>query len=95
MTWLNAVNDQVAGIGAMVVPGTPRDSLYILDTLLNLDAGPKPEMIATDEASYSDMVFGMFAAAGLPVLPAHRRHRRPAVLAGRPCPAPRQVTTGR
>ena len=55
LTWLNAVNDQVAGIGATVVPGTPRDSLYILDTLLNLDAGPKPEVIATDEASYSDM----------------------------------------
>ncbi len=27
-TWLNAVNDQVAGIGQMVVSGTPRDSLY-------------------------------------------------------------------
>ncbi|MYR58226.1 Tn3 family transposase, partial [Streptomyces sp. SID625] len=27
ITWLNAVNDQVAGIGQMVVPGTPRDSL--------------------------------------------------------------------
>ena len=43
ITWLNAVNDQVAGIGQMVVPGTPRDSLFILDALLNLDAGPKPE----------------------------------------------------
>ena len=64
LTWLNAVNDQVAGIGATVVPGTPRDSLYILDTLLNLDAGPKPEVIATDEASYSDMVFGVFALLG-------------------------------
>jgi TnpA family transposase len=31
VTWLNAVNDQVAGIGAMVVRGTPRDSLYTLD----------------------------------------------------------------
>ncbi len=46
ITWLNAVNDQVAGIGQMVVPGTPRDSLFILDTLLNLDAGPKPEVVA-------------------------------------------------
>ena len=32
VTWLNAINDQVAGIGAVVVPGTMRDSLYILDT---------------------------------------------------------------
>ncbi len=30
--WLNAVNDQYAGPGAVVVPGTIRDSLYILDT---------------------------------------------------------------
>jgi TnpA family transposase len=64
LTWLNAVNDQVSGIGAQVVPGTLRDSLHILDVLLNLDAGPKPDLIATDEASYSDMVFGVFAILG-------------------------------
>ena len=58
ITWLNAVNDQVAGIGQMVVPGTPRDSLFIL---VNLDAGPRPEIVTTDNASYSDMVFGVFA----------------------------------
>jgi TnpA family transposase len=48
----------------MVVPGTPRDSLFILDTLLNLDGGVKPEMVATDHASYSDMVFGLFTMLG-------------------------------
>jgi TnpA family transposase len=64
LTWLNAVNDQVSGIGAMVVPGTPRDSLFILDALLNLDGGVKPEMVATDHASYSDMVFGLFKMLG-------------------------------
>jgi TnpA family transposase len=64
LTWLNAVNDQIAGIGQMVVPGTPRDSLYILDTLINLDAGPKPEMVTTDQASDSDMVFGIFSMLG-------------------------------
>jgi TnpA family transposase len=35
--------------------------LHILDTLLNLDAGPRPEVVTTDNASYSDMVFGVFA----------------------------------
>ena len=64
ITWLNAINDQVAGIGAVVVPGTVRDSLYILDAMLNLDAGPKPEMVATDTASYSDIVFGLFRLLG-------------------------------
>ena len=64
LTWFNAVNDQVAGIGATVVPGTVRDSLYVLDTILNLDGGPRPEMITSDTASYSDMVFGIFALLG-------------------------------
>ncbi|MFI8930472.1 Tn3 family transposase [Streptomyces sp. NPDC053474] len=64
ITWLNAINDQVIGIGQMVVPGTPRDSLFILDALLNLDGGVKPEMVATDCASYSDMVFGIFKLLG-------------------------------
>ncbi|MGP3920991.1 Tn3 family transposase [Nonomuraea sp. 10N515B] len=64
LTWLNAINDQVSGIGQMVVPGTPRDSLYILDTLLNLDGGIKPELVTTDNASYSDMVFGLFDILG-------------------------------
>lgn len=64
LTWFNAINDQIAGIGAVVVPGTVRDSLYVLDTILNLDGGPKPEMIASDTASYSDMVFGIFTLLG-------------------------------
>lgn len=64
ITWLNAVNDQVAGIGQMAVPGTPRDSLHILDAMLNLDGGVKPEMVATDNASYSDIVFGIFKILG-------------------------------
>ena len=72
ITWLNAVNDQVAGIGQMVVPGTPRDSLHILDTLLNLDAGVKPDMVATDNASYSDMVFGLFSLLGCNFSPRFR-----------------------
>ncbi|RNH92877.1 hypothetical protein EEZ25_33550 [Micromonospora aurantiaca] len=64
ITWLNAVNDRFAGLGAVIVTGTVRDSLYILDTLLNLDAGPKPEMVATDTASSSDIVFGLFRLLG-------------------------------
>ena len=60
VTWLNAINDQVTGIGAVVVTGTMRDSLHVLDVILNRDGGPAPEMIATDTASYSDIVFGFF-----------------------------------
>jgi len=52
-TWLNAVNDQYSGLGAIVIPGTLRDSMYILDLLLNLDGGQRPEMVVTDNASYT------------------------------------------
>ena len=63
-TWLNVVNDQVMGIGGLVVPGTVRDSLFILDAILNRDGGPRPEVVITDTASYSDIVFGLFAICG-------------------------------
>lgn len=64
LTWLNYLNDQVSGLGAVVVPGTVRDSLHILDGLLDLDGGQRPEMVATDTASYSDQVFGLFTLLG-------------------------------
>ena len=44
-----------------------------------------PEMVTTDNASYSDMVFGVFAILGLPLRAPLRRPGRPAVLA-RGCP---------
>ncbi|EMQ96642.1 transposase Tn3 [Paeniglutamicibacter gangotriensis Lz1y] len=64
LTWLNYLNDQVSGLGAVVVPGTVRDSLHILDGLLDLEGGQRPEMVATDTASYSDQVFGLFTLLG-------------------------------
>ncbi len=64
VTWLNAINDQVAGIGAVVVTGTMRDSLHVLDVILGRDGGPPPQMVATDTASYSDLVFGLFRLLG-------------------------------
>jgi TnpA family transposase len=69
ITLLNAVNDQALGIGAVVVPGTIRDSLYILDTLLDIDGGPRPEQVVTDTASYSDQVFGLFRLLGFQFSP--------------------------
>jgi TnpA family transposase len=47
-----------------VVPGTLRDSLFILDALHARNGGPKPETVITDTASYSDIVFGLFAICG-------------------------------
>jgi TnpA family transposase len=63
-TWLNVISDRVMGLGGVVVPGTVRDSLYILDAIHNLDAPDRPEQVITDTASYSDIVFGLFAICG-------------------------------
>ncbi|GAA5768852.1 tn3 family transposase TnBth1 [Streptosporangium roseum] len=52
------------GIGGLVVPGTLRDSPFILDAIFNLDGGPKPETVITDTGSCSDIVFGLFAICG-------------------------------
>ena len=63
-TWLNAVNDQFSGVGAIVIPGTVRDCLYILDLLLNVEGGPRPEVVVADTASSTDIVFGLFQILG-------------------------------
>lgn len=68
-TWLNLVNDQAAGLGGKVVAGTPRDSLYVLDVLYDRDGGRRPEMIVTDTASYSDIVFGLLTLTGYTYAP--------------------------
>lgn len=36
LTWLNYLHDQVAGLGAIVVPETARDSPHILRRVLDL-----------------------------------------------------------
>lgn len=43
-----------------------------MDALLNLDGGVKPEMVATDNASYSDTVFGIFKMLGYRFSPRFR-----------------------
>ncbi|WP_413810908.1 Tn3 family transposase [Streptomyces sp. OE57] len=68
-TWLNMINDQAAGLGGKVVAGTLRDSPYVLDVLYDRDGGKRPEMIVTDTASYSDIVFGLLTLAGFAYAP--------------------------
>ncbi len=63
------VNDRVMGLGGVVVPGTLRDSLFILNALHARDGGPKPEIVITDTASHSDIVFDLFAICGYQFAP--------------------------
>lgn len=69
VTWLNVVSDRVMGLGGLVVPGTLRDSMVILDAIFNLDVATAPELVITDNASYSDIVLGLFAICGYQFAP--------------------------
>jgi len=64
VTYLNFMSDQFAGFHAIVVPGTLRDSLYILDGLLEQQTTLEPHELMTDTAGYSDQVFGLFRLLG-------------------------------
>jgi TnpA family transposase len=70
MTWLNAINDRGMGRGAKIVTGTIRDSLHMVDVIFGLDGGELPEIVVTDEGSYSDLVFGLLELLGISYRPA-------------------------
>ncbi|MGB3632893.1 MAG: Tn3 family transposase [Rubrobacteraceae bacterium] len=64
ITYLNYVSDKSTGFHGMVIPGTLRDSLFVLDGLLENRTSLEPVEITSDSASYSDIVFGLFALLG-------------------------------
>ena len=59
VTWLNLINDQAAGLAGMVVPGTPRDSLHVLDLMYRQEGGTAPDVLVTDMSSATDVIFGL------------------------------------
>ncbi len=64
VTYYNFVSDQFTGFHAIVIPGTLRDSLYLLDGLLEQQTGLPLKEVMTDTAGYSDAVFGLFWLLG-------------------------------
>jgi TnpA family transposase len=64
VTYYNFTSDQFTGFHAIVVPGTLRDSLYILAGLLEQETRLEPTEIVSDTAGYSDVVFGLFWLLG-------------------------------
>ena len=69
ITWYNMLSDQYAGLGELVVPGTLRDSLFILALLLDQETELDPSEIMTDTAAYSDSIFGLFWLLGYQFCP--------------------------
>jgi TnpA family transposase len=64
ITYLNHVSDRSTGFHGIVVPGTLRDSLFLLDGLLEHQTSLDPREITSDTAGYSDLVFGLFSLLG-------------------------------
>ena len=89
VTYLNFISDQYAGFSGLVIPGTLRDSVYILEGLLQNDTSLRPVQIMTDTASYSDLVFiqrpGLWfvPSTRLSIQPAARRCGQRSILARR------------
>lgn len=62
--WYNFLSDQFSGFHGIVVPGTLRDSIFVLEGLLEQQTGLNPTEIMTDTAGASHMVFGLFWLLG-------------------------------
>ncbi|EPM8778378.1 Tn3 family transposase, partial [Escherichia coli] len=64
ITWYNFVSDQYSGFHGIVIPGTLRDSIFVLEGLLEQQTGLNPVEIMTDTAGTSDIIFGLFWLLG-------------------------------
>jgi TnpA family transposase len=64
ITYYNFSTDQYAGFHNIVIPGTLRDSIYILAGLLEQQTSLRPQEIMADTAGASDVVFGLFWLLG-------------------------------
>ena len=64
VTYYNFSSDQFMGFHGIVIPGTLRDSMYILDGLLEHQTQLRPVEIMADTAGVSDVVFGLFWLLG-------------------------------
>ena len=69
VTWLNMVSDRAIGLTGKVISGTPKDTLHVIDLVYNPDGGPTPDVVITDQGSYSDVVFGILTLLGFDYRP--------------------------
>jgi TnpA family transposase len=69
VTYYNFTSDQCTGFHGIVIPGTLRDSLYILEGLLEHQTSLRPTELMTDTAGASDIVFGLFWLLGFQFSP--------------------------
>lgn len=78
VTFFNFLSDQFTGFHHVVIPGTLREALYILDGLLDHSTKLRPKQVMSDTGSYTDIVFGLFWLLGYQFSPrlADIKHQR-------------------
>ncbi len=64
ITYYSLISDQYTQLHYSVIPGTLRDSLYLVSLLLEQQTSSQPQEIMTDTAGYSDVVFGLCRLLG-------------------------------
>jgi TnpA family transposase len=74
ITYYNYTSDQFTGLNDIVVPGTNRDSLYLLAGVLEQPTDLKPTEIMMDTAGYSDIVFELFLYAWVSIQSKNSRY---------------------
>ena len=69
VTYYNFTSDQFTGFHGIVIPGTLRDSLFILEGLLEQQTSLQPTQLMSDTAGSSEIVFGLFWLLGFQFSP--------------------------
>ena len=64
VTYDNFTSDHFTGFHGIVIPGTLRDSMFILEGLLEHHTSLRPVEVMADTAGVSDVVFGLFWLLG-------------------------------
>ena len=64
ITYYNFTSNQFSGLHGIVVPGTLRDSIFILQGCLEQQTSLRPMEIMSDTAGASNIVFGLFWLLG-------------------------------
>jgi TnpA family transposase len=64
ITSYDLISDQFGGLNRVILTGTMRDSLSLIEVVLGQKTSIQPCEIMTDTAGYSDIVFGLFALLG-------------------------------
>ena len=64
VTYYNFTSDQFTGFHGIVIPGTLRDSMFILAGLLEHQTSLRPVEVMADTGGVSDVVFGLFWLLG-------------------------------